>query len=90
MSGVVLFKTLCIVVSKVINAPSGSGCGWSNAWAKEEKKEDKICRSSKENFKWGESLIYGVHLAQRRAKGRHFTQVPPVSNPNLNNVCFRV
>ena len=32
MSGVVLFKTLCIVVSIVINAPSGSGCGWLNAW----------------------------------------------------------
>lgn len=32
MSGVVLFKTLCIVVSVVINAPSGSGGGWSNAW----------------------------------------------------------
>ena len=32
MSGVVLFKTMCTVVSIVINAPSGFGCGWSNAW----------------------------------------------------------
>ena len=44
MSGVVLFKTLCIFVNIVINAPSGSGCGWLNAWDKEGKRKKQRVR----------------------------------------------
>lgn len=59
-------KTLCIVVSEVINVPSGSGCGWSNAWAKEEKRKKQRVRR-----------VYARVLVSRARRPELCTLVPP-------------